>query len=163
MGTTVGADLGGNIGVSESEATGGRGQPGNKVKGPVKTQSTSTSGRVGASVGFQSRDVGIESESAQGNLDIVNYDVREAIAGAERAAARSPNPAETFSRELSNRVLGPEGLRNRYLGDADAGRATFDATGPITSIDQNAILKSGRFSLDIDGSPGDGDSSFKKR
>ena len=89
--------------------------------------------------------------------------MRDAIAAAERAAARSPNPAETFSRELSNRVLGSDGLRNRYLGDADAGRATFDATGPITSIDQNAILKSGRFSLDVDGSPGDGDSSFKKR
>jgi conjugal transfer mating pair stabilization protein TraG len=54
-------------------------------------------------------------------------------------------------------------MRNRYLHDADAGRATFDVTGPLTSIEQNSVLKSGRFSTDIDGSPGDGDSSFKKR
>ncbi|SCW85228.1 conjugal transfer mating pair stabilization protein TraG [Sphingobium faniae] len=52
-------------------------------------------------------------------------------------------------------------MRNRYLGDADSGRATFDITGPLTSIEQNSVLKSGRFSTDIDGSPGDGDSSFK--
>src|SRR3546814_12229511 len=47
----------------------------------------------------------------------VNYDVRESIAAAERAAARSSDPAATFSRELSNRVLGSEGMRNRYLQD----------------------------------------------
>jgi conjugal transfer mating pair stabilization protein TraG len=105
----------------------------------------------------------MESENAQSTLDIVNYDVRGAIAAAERAAARSPDPAAAFSRELSNRVLGPEGLRNRYLGDADAGRGTFDVLAPITSMDQSSILKSGRFSLDKDGSPGDGDSTFKKR
>jgi len=166
MGTTVGADIGGSVGVAESEAIGGRGQQGREDqsgKGQSSIKSQSTSGRVGAKLGFESHDMGIENETAQSNLDIVNYDVRDAIATAERAAARSSNPAETFSRELSNRVLGPEGLRNRYLGDADSGRATFDATGPITSIDQNAILKSGRFSLDVDGSPGDGDSSFKKR
>lgn len=164
MGTTVGGDLGGSVGVAESEATGGRGQQGqsgNKSQGPIKSQSTS--GRVGASIGFRSQDQGIESETAQANLDIVNYDVRNAIAAAQRAAARSSDPSVTFSRELSNRILGPEGLRNRYLGDADAGRATFDATGPITSIDQNAILKSGRFSLDAENSPADGDSTFKKR
>lgn len=164
MGTTVGGDLGGSVGVAESEATGGRGQQGqsgNKSQGPIKSQSTS--GRVGASIGFRSQDQGIESETAQANLDIVNYDVRNAIAAAQRAAARSSDPSVTFSRELSNRILGPEGLRNRYLGDADAGRATFDATGPITSIDQNAILKSGRFSLDAENSPADGDSTFKRR
>jgi conjugal transfer mating pair stabilization protein TraG len=107
--------------------------------------------------------VGIENETAQSNLDIVNHDVRDKIAAAERAAARSSDPAATFSQELANQVLGPEGLRNRYLGEADAGRATFDATGPVTSADQASILSSGRFSLDVDGSPGDGDSSFKKR
>ena len=89
--------------------------------------------------------------------------MREAIATAERAAARSTNPEAAFSRELSERILGPNGMRNRYLQDADSGRATFDITGPLTSVEQNAVLNSGRFSTDIDGSAGDGDSSFKKR
>lgn len=167
MGTNVGLDIGGGVSASESEAIGGRGAAPVKGKGnaaPEGPQRThGSTGRLGGSVGFQSQDAGIENETAQANLDIVNYDVRNAVAAAERAAARSSDPAATFSRELSNRVLGPEGLRNRYLGDADSGRATFDPTGPITSIDQNAILKSGRFSLDVDGGPGDGDSSFKKR
>jgi len=167
MGTNVGAQIGGAIGVSESEAIGGRGQPAGKGpqagRGSSSQKATSTSGRVGASLGFESRDVGSTTETAQSSIDIVNYDVRGAIAASERAAARSSDPAATFSRELSNRILGPDGMRNRYLGDADAGRATFDVTGPLTSIEQNSVLKSGRFSNDIDGSPGDGDSSFKKR
>lgn len=96
-------------------------------------------------------------------MDIVNYEVRESIAVAERAAARSENPAAAFSRTLSDRILGPEGMRNRYLQDADDGRATFDATGPLTSLEQNSVLSKGSFSTDIKGSPGDGDSSFKKR
>lgn len=54
-------------------------------------------------------------------------------------------------------------MRNRYLGDADSGRETFDITGPLTSFEQSSVLKSGRFTTDVDGSPGDGDSSFKKR
>src|SRR3546814_3077847 len=52
-------------------------------------------------------------------------------------------------------------MRNRYLQDADSGRATFDVTGPLTSIEQNSVLGTGRFSTDLDNSPGDGDSSFK--
>ncbi|MCG2841300.1 conjugal transfer protein TraG N-terminal domain-containing protein [Sandaracinobacter sp. RS1-74] len=169
MGTSVGLDLGGSVGVSESDVSGGvpqRGQQGQErgnPSPPSPRQARSTSGRVGAQIGFSSRDVGITSENAQSSLDIVNYDVRSAIAAAERAAARSSRPEEAFSRELSNRVLGPEGLRNRYLGDADSGRETFDITGPLTSIEQSSVLKSGRFSNDIDGSLGDGDSSFKKR
>lgn len=118
---------------------------------------------MGASLGYDSRDVGISNETAQSSLDIVNYDVREAIAAAERAAARSSDPAAAFSRELSDRILGPDGMRNRYLQDADSGRATFDITGPLTSVEQNSVLKSGSFSTDVDGSAGDGDSSFKKR
>ena len=88
---------------------------------------------------------------------------RSLAAAAERAAARSGSPEAAFSRELSERILGPNGMRNRYLQDADSGRATFDITGPLTSIEQNSVLKSGRFSTDLDNSPGDGDSSFKKR
>lgn len=167
IGTSVGAQLGGSVGIDESEAIGGRGQPAEKGKQAGQAQSpqktTSTSGRVGASLGFESRDVGITNETAQSSIDIVNYDVRETIAAAERAAARASDPAATFSRELSDRILGPDGMRNRYLQDADSGRATFDITGPLTSVEQNSVLKSGRFSTDVDGSPGDGDSSFKKR
>lgn len=169
MGTNVGLELGGGISNSETEAetTGGRGkgpQKGQKgSQGPTVQQAHTTSGRVGANVGFTSRDVGISTENAQSSLDIVNHDVRNAIAAAERAAARSSRPEEAFSRELSERILGPTGMRNRYLHDADAGRATFDITGPFTSIEQNSVLKNGRFSTDVDGSLGDGDSSFKKR
>src|SRR3546814_17749224 len=83
-------------------------------------------------------DTGSTSESAQSSLDIVNYDVRESIAAAERAAARSSDPAATFSRELSNRILGNDGIRNRYLQEADNGRATFDITGPLTSLARSA-------------------------
>ena len=54
-------------------------------------------------------------------------------------------------------------MRNRYLQDADNGRATFDITGPLTSLEQNSVLSKGSFSTDIAGSPGDGDSKFKKR
>lgn len=96
-------------------------------------------------------------------MDIVNYDVRNSIAAAERAAARTNNPEAIFSRELSSRILGSDGIRNRYLEDADNGRATFDITGPLTSLEQNSVLSRGSFSTDIPGSPGDGDSSFKKR
>src|SRR3546814_6240591 len=80
-----------------------------------------------------------------------NYDVRESIAAAERAAARSSDPAATFSREMSNRILGNDGIRNRHLQDADNGRATFDITGPLTSLEQNSVLAKGSFSTDIQG------------
>ncbi|WP_336972870.1 conjugal transfer protein TraG N-terminal domain-containing protein [Sphingobium aromaticiconvertens] len=167
MGTSVNVELGRSVGVSENEDIGERGQgagrktQGRRAQAPQKMQSTS--GRVGAGVGFSSRDTSSTSEAAGSTLDIVNYDVRESIAAAERAAARSSDPEAAFSRELSNRVLGDEGIRNRYLQDADSGRATFDITGPLTSLEQNSVLAKGSFSTDIEGSPGDGDSSFKKR
>jgi conjugal transfer mating pair stabilization protein TraG len=167
MGTSVNLELGSSVGVTENEDIGGRAPgtgrrtQGRRAQGSQKAQSTS--GRVGAGVGFNSRDTGSTSETAGSTLDIVNYDVRESIAAAERAAARSNDPTTTFSRELSNRILGGEGLRNRYLQDADDGRATFDITGPLTSVEQNSVLSRGSFSTDIKGSLGDGDSSFKKR
>ncbi|WCP12049.1 hypothetical protein sphantq_00446 [Sphingobium sp. AntQ-1] len=167
MGTNLGIDVGRDISVSDTETTGGRASsPGRGRRappGPVEKTDRATVGRFGARVGFESHDTGSTSESAQSSLDIVNYDVRESIAAAERAAARSSDPAATFSRELSNRVLGSEGMRNRYLQDADNGRATFDITGPLTSLEQNSVLAKGSFSTDIQGSPGDSDSTFKKR
>jgi hypothetical protein len=59
------------------------------------------------------------------------------------------------------KVLGNDGLRNRYLEQAEAGRGTLDVTGPITSIEQSQMLKSGRLLLDRDNGASDGDSSFK--
>lgn len=165
MGTNVGIDVGRSVGVSDTETTGGRGSGSNRSRqaAPVNRTDRSTIGNFGAKVGFESRDTGSTTEDAHATMDIVNYDVRESIAAAERAAARSSNPEATFSRELSNRILGTEGMRNRYLQDADNGRATFDVTGPLTSLEQNSVLSKGSFSTDIQGSPGDGDSNYKKR
>lgn len=167
MGTTINANIGGSVDTQESETTGGHAQPAGRGQqsnqSPTNQKGRSASGRVGGSLGFESRDVGTTNETAHSAIDIVNYDVRESIAAAERAAARSSDPAATFSQELSDRILGPDGMRNRYLQDADSGRATFDITGPLTSIEQNSVLKSGRFSNDLNNSFGDGDNSFKKR
>ena len=122
-----------------------------------------TSGRAGGQLGFSSRDVGVTSETARSDLDIVNYDVREAISAAERAASRSATPAQVFTRELDRQILGPEGLRNRYLGQGDSGRGTADVTAPLTSIEQSSVLSSGRFSNDLAEGPFDGDSSSRKK
>ena len=166
MGTTINLLAGRSIGGSSDNELGvgvpGSGRPQNsRAQAPQKGRAVS--GQASATVGFNSQDMGSTTENAQSTMDIVNYDVRESIAAAERAAARSDNPAAAFSRELSDRILGSEGMRNRYLQDADNGRATFDATGPLTSLEQNSVLSKGSFSTDIPGSLGDGDSSFKKR
>jgi conjugal transfer mating pair stabilization protein TraG len=156
MGTTVGGNIGASAQSSDYASRGG------KPKGGPRSQ-TATSGNVGGSLGYTSRDVGISSESAQASLDIVNYDVREAISAAERAAARSATPEATFTRELNRQVLGQEGLRNRYLGQADSARGAVDITGPMTSFEQSSILSKGRFSTDLASGPFDGDSNYKKR
>ena len=156
--TSMGTDVGLSISASASRAgpaktgNGRRSQSGNAV-----------AGGAGGNLGFQSSDRGTTSETANANIDIVNYDVREAIAAAERAAARSGNPAHAFSLELSHQVLGPNGLRNRYLEHADSGRGTADVTGPLTSIEQSSLLKSGNFSTDLEHGPQDGDPTFKER
>ena len=124
---------------------------------------SSVSGTAAASLGAEITDRGGFSVAAQSSIDIVNYDVREAIAGAERTAAKSARPEEAFAQELSHRVLGNDGLRNRYLEQADSGRGTVDVTGPITSLEQSSILKSGRLMSDRDDGWADGDSSFKSR
>lgn len=96
-------------------------------------------------------------------MDILNYDVRDAIANSERVASRSSAPEKAFTDELRRQVLGPQGLRNRYLEQADSARGTADITGPLTSIEQSSVLGSGRFSDDLAHGPFDGDPSFKKR
>lgn len=150
MGTRIEARIGGSHGSSKSAGGGS--------KAPAQGNATSaSSGEIGGSLGFTSQDVGIESERASANLDVVNYEVRNAIREAERAAARSNNPESAFASELGRQISGDGGLRSRYLEDARGGRGTFDATGPVTSIDQSAILKTGRFSLDAADGSGDGE------
>lgn len=156
--TSMGTDVGLSVSASASRAGSGKAGSGDR-----KQSSSSVSGGAGGNLGFQSTDRGITTESASASVDIVNYDVRGAIAAAERAAARSDNPANTFSQELSRQVLGPDGLRNRYLEQADSGRGTADVTGPLTSIEQSSVLRNGTFSTDLDHSPQDGDPSFKER
>ncbi len=160
--TTMGTEVGGRIGgtVESTSATpreGGGGKAGAGRRAGV------SGGRVGGEIGFTSRDVGVTSETAHARLDAVNYDVRETIAAAERAASRSPTPEKAFTEELGRQILGSDGLRNRYLGEADSGRGVWDITGPLTSVEQSSVINSGRFSNDLGNGPADGDSSFKKR
>ena len=149
IGTTVGANIGGEEASTSHTPTAGRGRA-------AQGGSTST-GKVGGSLGYCSSDKGIESESARSNLDIINYDVRNAIKAAERNAARAGDPGTAFASELSRQISGPDGLRDRYLEDARAGRGVSDITAPFTSLDQRSILSSGRLSLDMDNGPEDGD------
>jgi conjugal transfer mating pair stabilization protein TraG len=148
VGTAVDVNIGG---AHESASTNDGGKSQSQRK-----NTTSSSGRASGSVGYKSSDLGVETEAARSNLDIVNYDVRGAIRAAERAAERAHNPEQAFSEELGRHITGPDGLRSRYLEDARAGRGTTDITGPITSVDQRSILSTGRFQLDLNNSPEDG-------
>jgi conjugal transfer mating pair stabilization protein TraG len=154
MGTTVDGSISAyaNRGGQSAAAGSNRGQnAGSKGSG------------AGGSIGFESADRGTTSETANAKLDIVNYDVREAIATAERAASRSSSPERAFTATLSDQLLGGSGLRNRYLEQADSARGTVDVMGPVTSIEQSSILNDGRFSDDLAHGPFDGDPSFKER
>lgn len=162
MGTTVGLEVGGSVSESNNESLGDR-RSRSPAKLPGRSKERNTLGRVGGNVGFESRDIGSTSENAQSIMDIVNYDVRQSVVAAERRAARSSDPANIFAQGLSERILGPQGLRDRYLRDINNGRATFDITGPLTSVEQNSVLATGRFSNDIDGSPEDRPSTFNIR
>ena len=156
--TSMGTDVGASISASVSRAGPGKAGP-----NAGKQSGSSVAGGAGANLGFQSSDRGTTAETANANIDIVNYDVREAIAAAERAASRSGSPANAFTRELNRQVLGPNGLRNRYLEQADSGRGTADITGPLTSIEQSSLLRRGNFSTDLEHGPQDGDPTFKER
>jgi conjugal transfer mating pair stabilization protein TraG len=156
--TTMGTDVGLSVSASASRASSGK-----AVGSGGKQSGDSVAGGAAGNLGFESSDRGTTSETANANIDIVNYDVREAIAASERAASRSDNPVDAFSRELSRQVLGPTGLRNRYLEQADSGRGTTDITGPLTSIEQSSLLRGGSFSTDLERGPQDGDPTFKER
>lgn len=145
--TSLGANLGGSV---ESQTQG-------------KPDSRQTSGHLSGQAGLETSDAGLGSTDATAGIDIVNYDVRNAIAAAELSASRSTNPPVTFATELQRQILGHDGLRNRYLREADAGRGTWDLTAPLTSFEQSKILDSGRFSGDRNAGVGDGDPTFKDR
>src|SRR3546814_9473366 len=126
-------------------------------------QASVNEGGSTASINLQTSDLGVVSTDARSSIDIVNHDVRNAIANAERAASRSRTPEAAFSSELGRAILGADGLRNRYLDQADAGRGPWDATAPFTSIEQSQILRSGRFTGDRTNGLEDGDPEFKRR
>ena len=156
--TSTGTDINATISGSAGRQLAG---------GTGKASGRATGGLVGANVSgslnVQSSDRGITSESGEANLDIVNYDVRNAITVAERKAALSQNPSVTFSRELRDQVLGKNGLRNRYLDQAQSARGTFDIASPLTSVEQSSVLSSGRFSTDPSHGQGDGNNRTKDR
>lgn len=130
--TSVGATLGGSVTSNES----GRGS------------NRHTRGSFSGQAGFETSDTGSGSTDAAANMDIVNFDVRTIISAAEHAASKSTDPTNDFTSELSRRLLGADGLRQRYLNQAAAGRGTWDLTAPLTSTEQSKILDSGRFSGD---------------
>ena len=92
------------------------------VKGEVGGSSMSSpgrnsvpqSGRASAgsgtgSLGISSQETGSTIETANSQLNIVNHDVRQAIANAERAAARSFNLSAAFADQLSRAVFDHSG------------------------------------------------------
>jgi len=129
-------------------------------KGP---SSRATSGSASVQIGINSNDQGISNTESRATIDVVNYDTRSAIAHAERTASQASNPQEAFAQELSRQILGPDGLRNKYLGEADAGRGVGDLLAPIIAGEQRTILDSGRFTGDREHGEWDGDSEYKKR
>lgn len=145
MGTDINADV--SAGTSTGSGHGG----------------SSAFGSVGVGAGFQSSDRGITSENARSTVDIVNYDVRNAIAAAEMKASASSEPERALAAELYSRTLGNSGLRNLYLEQADSARGTADIEAPVTSVEQSSILSRGRFSDDIPDGPFDGDPTWKER
>ena len=152
--TAFGITVKGEVGGSSMSGPG-------RSSGPLSGRASA--GSVTGSLGISSQEIGSTIERANSQLNIVNHDVRQAIANAEQAVARSSNPTAAFADQLSNEILGKEGMRNRYLGQADSRRSTFDLTAPLTSIEQASILNSGGLTNDLDKGPTDGDPSFKKR
>src|SRR3546814_10276173 len=76
-----------SIGISGG--VGGRGSQTAKGKAG---QASGNEGGSTASINLQTSDLGVGSTDARSSIDIVNHDVRNAIANAERAASRSRTP-----------------------------------------------------------------------
>ena len=150
---SVGTDIGASITTGASQ--------GGQMSG-VRSGRGGSHGGIDGRFGVVSSDRGATSESAEATLDVVNYDVRAAIASAKWAAARSQSPEQSLTGALSEQLLGPQGLRNRYLGQADSSRGTAGISAPLTSVEQSSILSASRFSNDLAHGPFDGDPTFKK-
>ncbi|WP_404337799.1 conjugal transfer protein TraG N-terminal domain-containing protein [Sphingomonas sp. MMS12-HWE2-04] len=159
--TTMGTSWGVNLGASISSEgdTSGPGRSSGKTSGAKRA----SRGNVGGNAGFDSRDTGSTASVATSTMNIVNYDVRSAIAAAEKAASKAPDPSSAFASELSRQIMAPDGLRNRYLENSSSGRGTWDYLAPVTSAEQKSILSSGRFTLDRDHSSEDGDPEYRTR
>lgn len=155
MGTAINLDIGGGVSTGPEQ----QGLPDSKKGGSGRGRGSQ--GHAGGTLGFNSTETSRTNSSATATMDIVNYDVRTAIAAAERAASKSGDPQRAFSEELGRQVLGPQGLRNRYLENADSGRGTFDYAAPLVSGEQASVLNSGRLKGDRDHGGNDGDPSFK--
>ncbi|SEJ46887.1 conjugal transfer mating pair stabilization protein TraG [Sphingobium sp. AP50] len=150
--------------ISVGAETGGSSMShGDKPSRLINSANRSASGRAGFEISGRTSDTGSGTTEATSSIDILNHDVRSSIANAEVSASRSIKPEQAFVSELGRQIFGNDGLRNRYLGDADAGRGVFDGTAPMTSFEQSEILSKGRFSGDFEGSPVDGDPTFKQR
>lgn len=119
-------------------------------------------GRTGGSLGISSQESSMINETVSAHFNIIDHDVRQALANAERLSARSSNPSAEFANGSATEILGPDGLRNRCLGDADSGRGVVDVTAPVTSLEQSSLLNRGRFSTDMNAGIFDGDPHFKK-
>jgi conjugal transfer mating pair stabilization protein TraG len=152
--------------VSEGTEVGGQIEGGASRSGVASGTRGGTAGSRGSAsvrIGASSSDTGMAATDVKSTIDIVNYDVREAIARSEQIAAKSSHPEKAFSDELSLQILGPNGLRNRYLEQASSGRGLGDWSAPLTVREQQKLLESGRFSDDQDHSSLDGNSEFKTR
>lgn len=123
----------------------------------------STSGHAGFHVSGNTSDTGAGTTDAASSIDIINFDVRSSLAEAERAAARASRPEQAFVSALGRHILGQDGLRNRYLEEADANRGVFDGSAPLTSLEQAEILRKGRFTGGDSKSSGSEAPSFKPR
>ena len=143
-------DLGATIGIDQRNSS--RGPRGGKGVGSVRGLATTAL----AGANFRTTDGGSQSETASSNLSVNNFNVRGAVADAERAAARSLDPAATFTKVLGDRMFGEGGVRERYLDEAADRRSTADPTSPIASKEKASILSKGGFSFDTAGMPGDG-------
>jgi conjugal transfer mating pair stabilization protein TraG len=143
QGIEFGAEIGGAVNRSSGQ--------------PHRTGQSRTTGRSGFRVGGSTKDIGTGLTGARSSIDILNFDVRNAIAHAERNAAQSADPGVSFSEELGRQILGPEGLRRKYIDQASSGRAISDVLAPLTTSEQRQILETGRFKGDLDHGPEDGD------
>ncbi|WP_454884376.1 conjugal transfer protein TraG N-terminal domain-containing protein [Sphingomonas oryzagri] len=146
MGTDINANIGGGVSAGHGAGKGSR-----------------ATGNVSAGVGFSSSDRGVTTERAQATVDILNYEIRDALASAEQKSAHSTSPEASFTDELAKQVLGASGMRNRLLEQADSARGTADFEAPVTSFEQSSILSKGRFADDLPHGPFDGDPSLKER